>query len=281
MTGLGCVPPGGLTEWAALWQELVERSRAADPARSQGDYWCGRAESFDARMTAHTGGRDLLLERVLVRVRPEDTVLDIGAGTGGWTIPLARRAARVVAVDNSPSMLEVLGRKIAAEGLANVEVHSGTWPEEQAGRHDHVLAVHSCYGTTDLPGFIAAMTASARRTCYLGITFPIPTSAVTQAAIGLWGSRWGRPDFVVAYNVMLEMGLMPNVWVDEGSEQVHSVVPLDEALVKAKRLLGLGASDLHDPYLREFLQDVLEPEGGGFRWPQQSRSALVWWAGAS
>ncbi len=281
MSGWDCVPPHGLTDWAALWQELVERSRAADPARSQGDYWRGRAESFDARMSAHTGGRDPLLEHLLARVQPDDTVLDIGAGTGGWAIPLARRAARVVALDNSPSMLEVLGKKIAAEGLSNVEIRSGTWPEDQAGRHDHVLAIHSCYGASDLPDFIAAMTASARGTCYLGITFPIPSSAATRAAIGLWGNRWGRPDFVVAYNVMLEMGLMPNVWVSEGTDEDHSVVQLDDALAKAKKLLGLAGTDRHDPYLREFLQHSLEPEDGGLRWPQQARSALIWWAGSA
>jgi SAM-dependent methyltransferase len=45
------------------------------------------------------------------------TVVDLCCGTGGSTIPFARRGYRVVGVDRSPHMLEVARRKAAALGL--------------------------------------------------------------------------------------------------------------------------------------------------------------------
>ena len=45
------------------------------------------------------------------------TVLDIGAGTGAYTLELARRGYTVTAVDISPKLLEVCRERVADEGL--------------------------------------------------------------------------------------------------------------------------------------------------------------------
>jgi SAM-dependent methyltransferase len=66
------------------------------------------------------------------------TVVDIGAGTGQFSIPAARRFGRVVAADVSPVMVDALRASAAAAGLANVGVvragflsyhHDGPPPE--------------------------------------------------------------------------------------------------------------------------------------------------------
>ena len=49
-------------------------------------------------------------------------VVDIGAGTGQFTLAVAPMCERVVAVDVSPVMLEGLRARVEAAGLANVEV---------------------------------------------------------------------------------------------------------------------------------------------------------------
>lgn len=46
-----------------------------------------------------------------------ETLVDLCCGTGGSTIPFARRGYRVVGVDRSPHMLEVARKKAAALGL--------------------------------------------------------------------------------------------------------------------------------------------------------------------
>lgn len=60
-------------------------------------------------------------------VCPGDTVLDIGCGTGLFTLPLARRvgeAGQVIAVDLQEGMLEILREKAMQQGLiARIRFH--------------------------------------------------------------------------------------------------------------------------------------------------------------
>lgn len=64
--------------------------------------------------------RDTIVERA--EPRPEDEVLDLGAGTGLLTLPLAERTERIWALDISAAMCEYLRVKAASAKLDNVEL---------------------------------------------------------------------------------------------------------------------------------------------------------------
>lgn len=64
---------------------------------------------------------DLLLENL--PVRPDSVVVDLGAGTGYFSLPMARRATdgRVLAVDLQTEMLDIIRSRSASENLDNIE----------------------------------------------------------------------------------------------------------------------------------------------------------------
>jgi SAM-dependent methyltransferase len=61
---------------------------------------------------------------LLGKVRPDDDVLDMGCGTGRFTIPLAERARSVTGLDMSPMMLATARKKLADRGL-DASLHEG------------------------------------------------------------------------------------------------------------------------------------------------------------
>lgn len=55
-------------------------------------------------------------------ILPEDVVLEIGAGLGALTIPLARKAKKVFAVERDQQIIDILKREILASGLSNTVI---------------------------------------------------------------------------------------------------------------------------------------------------------------
>ncbi len=53
-------------------------------------------------------------------ISPEDIVLEIGAGLGALTIPVARVAQKVVAVDKDRQIIDILRAEIFANNLSNI-----------------------------------------------------------------------------------------------------------------------------------------------------------------
>jgi ubiquinone/menaquinone biosynthesis C-methylase UbiE len=60
---------------------------------------------------------DTELDFLLGKIKHTDEVLDMGCGTGRFTVPLAERAGKVTGLDISPQMLTVNSRKLTDRGL--------------------------------------------------------------------------------------------------------------------------------------------------------------------
>lgn len=64
------------------------------------------------------------------QVSREDTVVDIGCGTGGLTVEFSRRAGKVYAVDKNPQALKITRLNLEKQGLLdNVELVDAHAPQ--------------------------------------------------------------------------------------------------------------------------------------------------------
>lgn len=104
-------------------------------------------------------GRDRM-RGTLLSWLPDDLrglrILDAGCGTGAFAVEAARRGAEVLAIDLSPSLVDVAARRVAqlpdAAALAGrIDWRSGDFTDPSLGRFDHVVAMDSLihYGADD------------------------------------------------------------------------------------------------------------------------------------
>jgi magnesium-protoporphyrin O-methyltransferase len=86
-------------------------------------------------------------------------ILDAGCGTGALAVEAARLGAEVVAIDLSPTLVNLARERIPAEVAHLVEFHSGDMLDKSLGHFDHVVAMDSIihYGTEDAVNALAQL----------------------------------------------------------------------------------------------------------------------------
>ena len=109
---------------------------------------------YDAKMDAEAESEVALLRDL--GLTGDSLAVELGAGTGQFTLEVAAVCARVIAVDVSPVMLDRLRGKVEARGANNVEViQAGFLTYEHAGRPADF--VYSRFALHHLPDFWKAI----------------------------------------------------------------------------------------------------------------------------
>ena len=142
------------TDWLGLGRELVLRSQRGHPGPN-GELAFARRERATAfeeasRKKAQAGG-DTLLSFIRDNLSRNETVLNIGGGTGRLAIPLARVARRVTVVEPAPGMRDILTEKINQGGIPNIVVLPQRWEEADCEPHEVVICAHVMYASPTRP----------------------------------------------------------------------------------------------------------------------------------
>lgn len=203
------------------WQRLVrKRLDAAALLDSDRDgippaFWDDRAERY-ARRVADTVAHDPLLPRVRPHVDADTVLLDVGAGTGRFSLALAADAGEVVALDPSEGMLRILTEQARAQGVTNVRTVLGRLEDFDDVSGDVVLSAHVLPVLPDARAFLARLDRIARRRVfvYLG------AGSSDLRSDPLWRHFHGRsrppaPTYLDAVAVLRELGIRAQVEVVE------------------------------------------------------------------
>ena len=92
------------------------------------------------------------------------SVLEVGCGTGNYTIPVAHRCARTLAVDPSPEMLRYTRGRLDREGLSRVETRLDRLPGAPAASQsfDGALAIGVLNYIKDVEGALKSLISSLK-----------------------------------------------------------------------------------------------------------------------
>jgi FkbM family methyltransferase len=206
------------------------------------------------------------------------TALDVGAGFGALTLPLARRLRHVTALEPSPPMAAALRRAAARAGFRNITLVPARWGEAPVARHDLVVCAHVGPLLRADSAFLREVGEVAARAVVL----------VHDAGGGddkfffaeLYPALLGRPyererDPEGPLRALAALGVAPRVaLVDYRSDQPFAT--LDEACDFWMTYMRLTGDEVR-AFLRDFLVDRLVRDGAGWRAPFRKRARVIAW----
>jgi SAM-dependent methyltransferase len=275
----------GPIDWAARWRALIagrdtQRGTAHRDGDPERDPWTSRADRF-AAYSQEFPADDPLFQRLRAVVRPEDTVLDVGAGAGRYALPLSALARNVIAVEPSPAMRRHLEARIAAEGADNVAIVGAPWPEAATEDADVTLCAHVVYGVREIAPFLRALDCRNRRVCLIAIRVD-QHPGLSELSRALFGEeRVRQPALLDLYNALAEIGIIADVQVLPASGGFR-FNDHEAAVAHFRDRLRIPPAGPTEERLREILAERLVQEADGrWRWPGQlPRNAIVSWTKA-
>ena len=239
-------------DWNEEWKELQRIRRRADNSA----YWDKRAKTFSTKDTPNPY-IDRFLE--LADIKPGQSVLDMGCGTGALTIPLANKNHQVISADFSSGMLDVLKSDLNDQSRQFVTVKQMSWEDDWkvhglAEKSIDVAFASRSIATADLKESLLKLNSVARRrVCITLATNSSPRiDEDLLQELGLV-SPYGR-DYLYAFNILIQAGIKPEVSYIK-STRADSFDTLEEAFENFSRMVediscGLSKSEHQEALAR-------------------------------
>lgn len=180
-------------------------------------------------------GRDQMRNHLLSWL-PQDMrglrLLDAGCGTGALAAEAARRGADVVAIDLSPTLVQLArdrwNETPQASGCGHIDFQAGDMLDEGFGGFDHVVAMDSLihYDTDDMVAALARLESRTRSSMLFTFAPRTPLLAAMHSVGRLFPRSDRSPALTPVAQPLLRAGLSvalsPRGWIEGRSQRVAS-----------------------------------------------------------
>lgn len=110
----------------------------------------------------------LICEGIL---KPDDTLLEIGAGNGDFALRLAKHCRHVTALEMNPAGITLMQRRAADYGIGNINMVCALWEQYEPEQVFDVTFISMCPAICNIEE-ILKMEAATRRTCCIVTVLP-------------------------------------------------------------------------------------------------------------
>jgi ubiquinone/menaquinone biosynthesis C-methylase UbiE len=270
-------------DWIGVWRDQKIRQLSTPYFKDSLEFWSD-SENVGRLYTRNNGaGRKILAKQQIrdMNITPGARVLDIGAGTGSLSVPLARTGCQVTAIEPAGAMIEAFQENVRRESVSDITLIRKKWEdvdeEELDGQFDTVVASFSL-SMTEIGDALIKMDHVCRGSvCLYWFMTPLPSS---KAMHDLWPKVHGTPHYYepladCLFMVLLQLGIYPNLeMIPEG--HAHSYATIGDAVTDFHRRMGCTTEN-QDTIIRRYLRTHLCLTRNEFRLRGNSRNVKIVW----
>ena len=215
-------------------------------------------------------------------IEPDFEVLDIGAGPGTLTIPIARLVNKVTVVDPSKGMIKVLEESATATGIENIKTINRTWQEiddaEIREKFDLVITSNVLWQFDDVGEQLMRMHKASRKYCLHSVGAGSTNGGVdSDIWVEIMNKEYPnlRVDYIYIYNILHSKGIHANIKIIDSSHVIEKSV--NDAIGFYEYRYDLYTEIT--PRVRELIKDYVlkNAVNGIYRRESKVKSAVMWW----
>ena len=262
-----------------MWKEVQNHENNHSPdERAIESRWDKTAAQFRQWMDVDDYPVKLMQH---VKLKPEWSLLDIGCGTGAVSIPAAKKAGRITALDISGEMLQILKEDAQKQNISNITYMHRSWNDIMVGEdiepHDIVVASRSVGREPDIQSALEKIDSAATKYVYITVWGGGEHGHCKGVPAAIGRPYRDTPDHVYFYNILSQMGIRANVeHLECNSRLIYN--DLNEAMESCRISLG-PLNEKEEQIARDYLDKTLiRIENGMLEVPDNRPVwSLIWW----
>jgi len=155
-------------------------------------------------------------------------ILDIGCGTGAYTLRIAQKAAHIDAVDISPEMLRILREDAQKIGLDNITTHAQSWESHPLPDAPYDIAVATMFPALKEDRHFQKMHDAAATKLFLGWGGKRGTELI-EALFRTHGGTYQPPNSATVLKAWLDRTQHPYRVIEHTEEKIR-IKPWEKAI---------------------------------------------------
>ena len=269
----------GLVDYQAILERVFSPTLQKVKGKDGGANWDDYADMYNEMTRMEAASTLNLLSNL--PITKDDSVLDVGCGPARLSVPLAKLAKSVSALDPFSKMLEYAKKNAKEAGAKNINFIQKDWSDEQdlkdLPKHDIVLASRSV-GLFDIKKLCKFANKYVVMTSFLMDYPSLKTfwqdflkGIKDENEAGLSDRRFGY-NFI--FNIVYDMGANPNLKIIDTIFE-RDFASLEEAF-SYFRFVGEIAPQKEEIY-KQNIEKYLTKTNDGYKFKRETKSYLIWW----
>lgn len=262
--------------WDEWWGEKMVTSSWS---KKDIKVWDERASLFyrDFRKKQSSYIRQFIKKLILEK---NMSVLDVGCGPGILTLPLAKKAQRVTALDISGEMLRFVKKEASENNLSNINFVQLPWEEVEIGKHivPHDIVISSrFFPEKKAIESIKKLNDASLKAVYITMWVNHDENEnFYKEVYGYIGKRYlPAPDYIFIYNMLYQLGIYAHLEFIEYKDINIYENKYDIFQDWLWRIIPENKSQ--ENKLKTCLQKKFKWKGGKYKMELNCKWALIWW----
>ncbi|RMF95871.1 MAG: class I SAM-dependent methyltransferase [Candidatus Schekmanbacteria bacterium] len=241
-------------------------------------FWDERKVEWYDRALEESDYSKKILNIIIPLIQECKTIIDIGAGCGPLSIPLAELGYQVTALEPSPSMINKIRQKAEKKKLSNMKFLEAKFGEIDAGKHDAAIVANVRKLFVELDDFLKNLESVSPKITILIVGADTKNNKFFFSELYpiLFNKEYPKKEnHLAVFEKLTAKGLNPqSCIIDLNIDQPF--YDIDEAVEFWKAYLNINNSK-YDNILKNFLTEKLIKRDKWLIAEVKKRSAVIWW----